>query len=80
MMKLAMNGRKAAFRYAILTETLKQSLSCQNSLKKFCKEKEVKKIYTVSSDHPTIIRIFEHLGFKREEVEEIVYEKILTKL
>jgi len=38
-------------------------------LKKFCKEKEVKKIYTVSSDHPTIIRVFEHLGFKREELK-----------
>ena len=49
-------------------------------LKKFCKEKEVNKIYAVSSDHPTIIRVFEHLGFKREEVEEIVYEKVLTKL
>jgi len=42
-----------------------------------CKERGIKKIYAFSCDYTPIVRAFERLGFKREEHEEIVYEKNL---
>jgi len=47
-------------------------------LESFCKKKGIEKIYAVSSDWPPIVRAFENLGFKRDESEEIVYEKSLS--
>lgn len=47
-------------------------------LESLCKKKGIEKIYAVSSDWPPAVRAFENLGFKRDESEEIVYEKSLS--
>ena len=47
-------------------------------LESLCKKKGIEKIYAVSSDWPPVVRAFENLGFKRDESEEIVYEKSLN--
>jgi len=58
--------------------TFEAAVDMLKFLKNFCRKRGIGKIYAFSCECQPVIQAFKHLGFKRDENEEIVYEKGLS--